>query len=71
MIVNTIHISSFQCGSHLATAIQKSNIKIKNLASKWGLQLKTVIRRGVNSGKVMLQKRDLWENLKDGVTVKR
>ena len=51
--LNTIYISSFQCGSHLATAIIEGKYKNKNLVGKPGLGLKTVIRRGIDGGKII------------------
>ena len=57
-MLNTIHISSFRCGSHLATAIIERQYKNK-----------AVIRRGVKGGKVMEE--TFTGKLKDGVTAKR
>ena len=46
-------MSSFQHGSHLATAIIEQQYKNKSLVGKLSLQLKTVIRRTINGGKAI------------------
>ena len=53
VLLNTIHISSFRCVSHLAIAIIERQYKNENLVGKPSLRLKTVIRRDVNDRKVI------------------
>ena len=66
-MLNTIHISSFRCDSHLATVIieRRSAIQI----GICGLRMKTAIRRGLKGGKVIEE--TFTGKLKDGVTAKR